>query len=44
MDKQEIIAWLRENEAALKARGAVHAAMFGSRARGPYCVPCRITP
>lgn len=34
MDRQEIIARLRENEAALKARGVAHAALFGSRARG----------
>ena len=34
MEKQDIIARLRENEAALKARGVVHAALFGSAARG----------
>ena len=34
MDKQDIIARLRENEAALKARGVARAALFGSRARG----------
>ncbi len=34
MDKQDIIARLRENEAALKARGVSRAALFGSRARG----------
>ena len=34
MNRQEIIARLRENEAALRARGVVHAALFGSRARG----------
>ncbi len=34
MDRQEIIARLRENEGALRARGVVHAALFGSRARG----------
>jgi predicted nucleotidyltransferase len=33
MQKQDIIARLRENEAALKARGVVHAALFGSAAR-----------
>jgi uncharacterized protein len=33
MDRQAIIAKLRENEAALKARGVSHAALFGSRAR-----------
>src|SRR6202162_426740 len=34
MDKQDILARLRENKAALKARGVTHAALFGSRARG----------
>ena len=34
MDRQEIIVRLRENEAALRARGVAHAALFGSRARG----------
>jgi len=34
MDRQTIIARLRENEAALKQRGVTHAALFGSRARG----------
>jgi predicted nucleotidyltransferase len=34
MDRQEIIARLREHEAALKERGVAHAALFGSRARG----------
>lgn len=34
IDAQEIIARLRENEAALRARGVAHAALFGSRARG----------
>jgi len=34
MDKQDILARLKENEAALKARGVIHAALFGSRARG----------
>jgi predicted nucleotidyltransferase len=34
MDRQEIIARLRENEPALRARGITHAALFGSRARG----------
>jgi predicted nucleotidyltransferase len=34
MDRQDIIARLRENEAALKARGVAHAALFGSHARG----------
>ena len=34
MDRQDIIARLRENEAALRARGVAHVALFGSRARG----------
>ena len=34
MNWQEIIARLRENEAALHAQGVRHAALFGSRARG----------
>jgi predicted nucleotidyltransferase len=34
MDSQEILARLRENEPALRARGVRHAALFGSRARG----------
>jgi predicted nucleotidyltransferase len=34
MDRQEILARLRENEPALKARGVRHVALFGSRARG----------
>lgn len=34
MDRQSIIDRLRENEAALRARGVRHAALFGSRARG----------
>lgn len=34
MDRQAIIARLREHEAALRARGVMHAALFGSRARG----------
>ena len=34
MESQAIIARLRENEAALRARGVMHAALFGSRARG----------
>ena len=36
MDRQEILAKLRENETALRARGVSHAALFGSRARGDY--------
>ena len=34
MDRQAIIAKLRENEAALRSRGVAHAALFGSHARG----------
>jgi predicted nucleotidyltransferase len=34
MDKQDIIAKLRENAPALRARGVTHAALFGSYARG----------
>ena len=34
MTREEIIARLRENEAALRQRGVAHAALFGSRARG----------
>jgi predicted nucleotidyltransferase len=34
MNRDEIIARLRENEAALRLRGVAHAALFGSRARG----------
>jgi uncharacterized protein len=34
MDRREILAKLRENEAALRARGVAHAALFGSHARG----------
>jgi uncharacterized protein len=34
VNREDIIARLRENEAALRARGVTHAALFGSRARG----------
>ncbi len=34
MDIQDILARLRDNQAALKAQGVRHAALFGSRARG----------
>jgi predicted nucleotidyltransferase len=34
MNGEEIIARLRANEPALRARGVSHAALFGSRARG----------
>ena len=33
MEKQDILAKLREHEVALKAQGVSHAALFGSRAR-----------
>ena len=33
-DKETIIARLRASEAELRARGVMHAALFGSRARG----------
>jgi uncharacterized protein len=36
MDRQEIIAKLREHEADLRSRGVTHAALFGSRARGDH--------
>lgn len=34
MNREDIIGRLRDNEAALRARGVAHAALFGSRARG----------
>ena len=34
MEKRDIIDRLQVHEAALKARGVAHAALFGSRARG----------
>jgi predicted nucleotidyltransferase len=34
VNREEIIDRLPENEAALRARGVAHAALFGSRARG----------
>ena len=34
MNSEEILARLRENEPALRARGVKHAALFGSCARG----------
>ena len=34
MNREEIIARLRENETSLRERGVAHAALFGSRARG----------
>jgi predicted nucleotidyltransferase len=33
MNREEIIARLREHEATLRTRGVAHAALFGSRAR-----------
>ena len=33
MDVEEIIVVLKRNEGALRARGILHAALFGSRAR-----------
>jgi predicted nucleotidyltransferase len=34
MNSQDVIATLRQNEPALRARGVTHAALFGSLARG----------
>jgi predicted nucleotidyltransferase len=34
MDRDEIVARLREYAPVLRARGVAHAALFGSRARG----------
>jgi uncharacterized protein len=34
MNRQEILERLRQNECALRERGVIHAALFGSRARG----------
>ena len=34
MSRQEILDRLRQNERALRGRGVIHAALFGSRARG----------
>ena len=34
MDRQDIIARLRQHQATLHALGVMHAAVFGSRARG----------
>lgn len=36
MNKEAIIARLKEHEAVLRARGVAHAALFGSRARGDH--------
>ncbi len=34
MNRQAILDRLRDNERALRERGVIHAALFGSRARG----------
>lgn len=34
LNREEILTRLRENEAALRAQGVAHAALYGSRARG----------
>jgi uncharacterized protein len=34
MTRDQIIERLKENEAALRAKGVAHAALFGARARG----------
>ena len=34
MNRQEILERLKHNERALRERGVIHAALFGSRARG----------
>ena len=34
MDRNQILARLKEHEALLRQRGIAHAALFGSRARG----------
>jgi predicted nucleotidyltransferase len=34
MEAQAVLATLRKNESALRARGVAHVALFGSRARG----------
>jgi uncharacterized protein len=34
MNRDDILATLREHESALRARGVTHVALFGSRARG----------
>jgi uncharacterized protein len=34
MNRQEILDRLRDNERVLRAHGVMHAALFGSRARG----------
>ena len=34
MQKQDVLTTLKQNEPALRARGVLHAALFGSLARG----------
>jgi predicted nucleotidyltransferase len=36
MNNQDVLETLRKHEAALRARGVRHAALFGSRARGDH--------
>jgi hypothetical protein len=36
MNREEIVARLREHKEALRTRGAAHAAVFGSLARGDH--------
>jgi predicted nucleotidyltransferase len=36
MNREKVIARLRQNEPTLRERGVVHAALFGSRARGDF--------
>jgi uncharacterized protein len=36
MDRTAILARLRDSEPALRERGVLHAALFGSRARGDH--------
>jgi len=36
LNREQIIASSRENEAVLRSRGVAHAAIFGSRARGDH--------
>ena len=42
VEKNDIIARLRACEADLRARGVVHAALFGSRARGDNFGPVAV--
>jgi predicted nucleotidyltransferase len=36
MNSDDVIATLRKHESSLRARGVLHAALFGSRARGDH--------